>query len=171
MVSPVMHMRRTAMEDTEIAGQRIAKDEKVIMWYGAANRDPSVFPNPDQFDMMRDNVDKHLAFGHGVHRCLGNRVAQLQLKMAYERILERFPNITGPASRRSSPLFWCMRFRVCRSTSTAKTASVRLWWQPPDHRLSRFDLGLTGVKTIRGRPWRAIPARDPVRTSGPMRRP
>ena len=44
-----MHMRRTAMEDTEIAGQRIAKDEKVIMWYGAANRDPSVFPNPDQF--------------------------------------------------------------------------------------------------------------------------
>ena len=46
MVSPVMHMRRTAMEDTEIAGQRIAKDEKVIMWYGAANRDPAVFPTP-----------------------------------------------------------------------------------------------------------------------------
>jgi cytochrome P450 len=65
------------MEDTEIAGQRIAKDEKVIMWYGAANRDPAVFPDPDNFDMMRDNVEKHLAFGHGVHRCLGNRVAQL----------------------------------------------------------------------------------------------
>ena len=104
MVSPVMHMRRTAMEDTEIAGQRIAKDEKVIMWYGAANRDPSVFPNPDQFDMMRDNVDKHLAFGHGVHRCLGNRVAQLQLKMAYERILERFPNIYWTGKQKIEPI-------------------------------------------------------------------
>ena len=104
MVSPVMHMRRTAMEDTEVAGQRIAKDEKVVMWYGAANRDPSMFPNPDQFDMMRDNVDKHLAFGHGVHRCLGNRVAQLQLKMAYERILQRFPNIYWTGKQKIEPI-------------------------------------------------------------------
>ena len=104
MVSPVMHMRRTAMEDTELAGQRIAKDEKVIMWYGAANRDPAVFPDPDNFDMMRDNVEKHLAFGHGVHRCLGNRVAQLQLKMAYERILERFPNIYWTGKQKIEPI-------------------------------------------------------------------
>lgn len=93
MISPVKHMRRTAMEDTEINGQRIAKDEKVVMWYGGGNRDPEVFPNPDVFDMTRDNVSKHLAFGHGVHKCLGARVAQMQLRVAYEKIFARFPNI------------------------------------------------------------------------------
>ena len=104
MVSLVMHMRRTAMEDTEVAGQLIAKDEKVVMWYGAANRDPTVFPDPDKFDMTRDNVEKHLAFGHGVHRCLGNRVAQLQLKLAYERILDRFPNIHWTGRQKIEPI-------------------------------------------------------------------
>ena len=93
MVSPVKHMRRTAVEDTELNGQRIAKDEKVVMWYGAGNRDPEVFPNPDVFDMTRDNVSKHIAFGHGVHKCLGARVAQMQLRTAYEKIFDRFPNI------------------------------------------------------------------------------
>ncbi len=93
MVSPVKHMRRTALEDTELNGQRIAKDEKVVMWYGAANRDPDVFPNPDRFDLTRDNVAKHLAFGYGVHKCLGQRVAQMQLRVAYEQIFERFPDI------------------------------------------------------------------------------
>ncbi|RIJ21651.1 cytochrome P450 [Henriciella barbarensis] len=93
MVSPVKHMRRTAMEDTELNGQRIAKDEKVVMWYGAGNRDPEVFPNPDVFDMTRDNVGKHIAFGHGVHKCLGSRVAQMQLRVAYEQLFARFPKI------------------------------------------------------------------------------
>jgi hypothetical protein len=93
MVSPVKHMRRTALEDTEINGQRIAKDEKVVMWYGAGNRDPEVFANPDVFDMMRENVSKHIAFGHGVHKCLGARVAQMQLQVAYEQLFARFPKI------------------------------------------------------------------------------
>ncbi len=93
MVSPVKHMRRTATEDTELNGQRIAKDEKVVMWYGAANRDPDIFPNPDNFDLTRDNVSKHLAFGYGVHKCLGQRVAQMQLRVSYEKLFERFPNI------------------------------------------------------------------------------
>ena len=93
MVSPVKHMRRTALEETELNGQRIAKDEKVIMWYGAGNRDPDVFPNPDVFDMTRENVSKHIAFGHGIHKCLGSRVAQMQLRCAYEQIFQRFPNI------------------------------------------------------------------------------
>ena len=104
MVSPVMHMRRTAMEDTEIAGQRIAKDEKVVMWYGAANRDPAVFADPDVFDITRENAAKHLAFGHGVHRCLGNRIAQLQLRLAIEKILERFPNIHWTGKQTISPI-------------------------------------------------------------------
>ena len=104
MTSPVMHMRRTAIEDTEIAGQKIAKDEKVIMWYGAANRDPTVFPNPDVFDLTRDNVDKHVAFGYGAHRCLGSRIAQMQLRLAYERILERFPNIHWTGKQKIEPI-------------------------------------------------------------------
>ena len=93
MVSPVKHMRRTALEDTELNGQRIAKDEKVVMWYGAANRDPDVFPNPDVFDLTRANATKHLAFGYGTHKCLGQHVAQMQLRVAYEQIFARFPNI------------------------------------------------------------------------------
>ena len=93
MISPVMHMRRTAVQDTELNGQRIGKDEKIVLWYGAGNRDPSVFPDPDRFDMMRDNIDKHIAFGHGVHKCLGMRIAQMQLQLSYQKIFERFPNI------------------------------------------------------------------------------
>lgn len=100
LVSPVMFMRRTAMEDAEFSGQKIGKGEKVIMWYGAANRDPEVFEEPDKMDIHRHNADKHLAFGTGPHVCLGQRVANMQLKTAYTKILERFPNIrwTGKAS-------------------------------------------------------------------------
>lgn len=93
MVSPVMYMRRTALKDTEIRGQAIAKGEKAVMWYGAANRDPNVFPNPDQFDVTRDNAAKHIAFGMGSHVCMGQRVANMQLIAAYTQIFERFPNI------------------------------------------------------------------------------
>ena len=103
MVSPVMHMRRTAIEDTVLNGQAIAKDEKVVLWYGAANRDPNVFPNPDTFNMHRDNVEKHIAFGHGVHKCLGSRVAKLQLRMAFERIFDRFPNIHWTGKQKIAP--------------------------------------------------------------------
>lgn len=103
MVSPVQHMRRTALEDTVLNGQKISKDEKVVMWYGAANRDPDIFPDPDRFDMMRENVDKHLAFGHGVHKCLGSRIAQMQLRLAFEKIFERFPNIHWTGEQRISP--------------------------------------------------------------------
>ena len=103
MVSPVMHMRRTATEDTELNGQRIAKDEKVVLWYGAANRDPDVFPDPDRFDLTRDNVEKHIAFGHGVHKCLGSRIAKMQLRMVFERIFDRFPQIAWTGKQRIAP--------------------------------------------------------------------
>jgi cytochrome P450 len=103
MVSPVMHMRRTALEDTELNGQKIAKDEKLVLWYGAANRDSDVFPNPDTFDMHRNNVEKHIAFGHGVHKCLGSRIAKMQLRLAFERIFDRFPNITWTGKQTISP--------------------------------------------------------------------
>lgn len=103
MVSPVIHMRRTAMEDTEVNGQKIAKDEKLVLWYGAANRDPEIFPDPNTFNMLRDNVDKHVAFGHGVHKCLGSRIAKMQLRMAFERIFDRFPNIHWTGKQTISP--------------------------------------------------------------------
>ena len=103
MVSPVKHMRRTALADAEINGQRIAKDEKVVMWYGAGNRDPEVFPSPDVFDMTRENVSKHIAFGHGVHKCLGSRVAQMQLRTAYEQLFDRFPNIAFTGDIKYAP--------------------------------------------------------------------
>ncbi len=103
LISPVKHMRRTALDEAEVNGQRIAQDEKVVLWYGAANRDPEVFPDPDRFDMTRDNVDKHLAFGHGVHKCLGSRIAEMQLRLAYERIFDRFPNITWTGHEKIAP--------------------------------------------------------------------
>lgn len=93
MVSPVIYMRRTATKDTELAGQKIAAGEKVIMYYGAANRDSAVFENPDQLDVARPNADKHIAFGYGPHVCIGKRVAQIQLEEAYRQILARFPDM------------------------------------------------------------------------------
>ncbi|MFT3729242.1 MAG: cytochrome P450 [Terricaulis sp.] len=92
MVSPVMYMRRTATRDVEIGGQTIAEGEKVLMYYGAANRDPAMFDKPDQLDLERANADKHIAFGYGPHVCLGKRVAQIQLEEAYRQIMARYPN-------------------------------------------------------------------------------
>ena len=93
MVSPVIYMRRTALHDTQIADQQIAEGEKVIMYYGAANRDPTVFDNPDTLDVARSNANKHVAFGYGPHVCLGKRVAQIQLEEAYRQLLTRLPDI------------------------------------------------------------------------------
>ncbi|MDR6626299.1 cytochrome P450 [Caulobacter segnis] len=93
MVSPVIYMRRTATRDVEVNGQRIREGEKVIMYYGAANRDPAMFQNPDQLDVTRANAGKHIAFGYGPHTCVGKRVAQIQLEEAYRQILARFPDL------------------------------------------------------------------------------
>ncbi|MEQ1818320.1 MAG: cytochrome P450 [Terricaulis sp.] len=94
VVSPVIYMRRTATQDVDIGGQTIAEGEKVVMYYGAANRDPAMFQNPDALDVERANADKHIAFGYGPHVCIGKRVAQIQLQEAYSQILARFPNAT-----------------------------------------------------------------------------
>lgn len=93
MVSPVIYMRRTATKDAEIGGQKIGEGEKVIMYFGAANRDPAVFADPDQLDITRPNADKHIAFGYGPHVCIGKRVAQMQLEAVYEQLLPRFPDM------------------------------------------------------------------------------
>jgi cytochrome P450 len=93
MVSPVIYMRRTAVKDAEIADQKIAEGEKVIMYYGAANRDAAVFDAPDTLDVARPNANRHIAFGYGPHVCLGKRVAQIQLEEAYRQLLARLPDI------------------------------------------------------------------------------
>lgn len=103
MVSPVIYMRRTATQDTDIRGQSIAKGEKVLMYYGAANRDAEVFENPDVFDVTRANAKDHLAFGIGPHVCLGQRVANMQLESAYRQILARFPKISWTGEQVIAP--------------------------------------------------------------------
>ena len=103
LVSPVIHMRRTATRDAEIAGQRIGEGEKVVMWYGAANRDPSVFPDPDRFDVTRANAKDHIAFGRGPHVCLGQHIAEMQLDAAYRKILARFPEIAATGEMEIAP--------------------------------------------------------------------
>lgn len=103
MISPVIYMRRTATRDVEIAGQMIAKGEKVVMYYGPANRDPTVFDDPDVMDVGRHNASKHIAFGYGPHVCVGKRVAQLQLEAVLEKLLTRFPDLTYAGGIKIAP--------------------------------------------------------------------
>ena len=93
MISPVIHMRRTTTQEATIGKQKIGPGEKIIMWYGAANRDPAIFDRPNDFNIQRPNADKHLAFGIGRHTCLGKPIALMQLHEAYSQILQRFPDM------------------------------------------------------------------------------
>jgi cytochrome P450 len=88
--TPLTHMRRTALADAELGGRTIRAGDKVVMWYLSGNRDPDVFENPDAFVIDRPNARSHIAFGFGIHRCMGNRVAELQLRVLWEEILKRF---------------------------------------------------------------------------------
>jgi cytochrome P450 len=83
-------MRRTATRDTELAGKAIAKGDKVVMWYVSANRDEAVFEHPNEFRIDRPNARAHLAFGIGVHFCMGSRLAEMQLRVLWEETLSRF---------------------------------------------------------------------------------
>ena len=89
-ISPVIHMRRTSLVETKIRNQKIGPYEKISLWYGAANRDPDIFENPNKFNILRENADKHLAFGIGRHTCLGKPIALMQLKEFYSQFLQRF---------------------------------------------------------------------------------
>ena len=93
LISPVIYMRRTTREETQIGNQKIGPHEKVVMYYGAANRDPEIFDNPNKFDIERENAKKHLAFGYGRHLCLGKHMANMQLSEVYKQILTRFPDM------------------------------------------------------------------------------
>ena len=91
--TPVIHMRRTALQDYELGGKQIKEGDKVIMWYLSGNRDESVFPDPDKLVIDRPNARAHVAFGFGVHRCMGNRLAEMQLRVLWEEIMKRFHTV------------------------------------------------------------------------------
>jgi cytochrome P450 len=87
--SPIIHMRRTALGDAEIGGKRIRQGDKVVMWYVSGNRDETMIPDADRFIIEREKPRQHLAFGYGIHRCVGARLAELQLAILWEEILAR----------------------------------------------------------------------------------
>jgi cytochrome P450 len=91
--TPLAHMRRTALEDIDFRGKHIKKGDKVVMWYVSGNRDREAIENPDAFIIDRERPRAHMSFGYGIHRCVGNRLAELQLKIIWEEILHRFPRI------------------------------------------------------------------------------
>ena len=91
--TPLSYMRRTANQDCEIGGKQIKQGDQLLMWYLSGNRDEDVFPHANDLDIERPNVRQHLSFGFGIHRCMGNRLAELQLKILWEEILKRFEKI------------------------------------------------------------------------------
>ena len=91
--TPLAHMRRRALRDVEMHGQTIREGDKVVMWYVSGNRDERVFDKPGAFDIERGNARSHVSFGFGIHRCMGNRVGEMQLRIVWEEFLKRFHNV------------------------------------------------------------------------------
>jgi len=91
--TPLMHMRRTATRDLEFQGRQIKQGDKVVMWYLSGNRDESAIERPEEFIIDRPNPRHHISFGFGIHRCMGNRLAEMQLRVLWEEIMQRFDRV------------------------------------------------------------------------------
>ena len=91
--TPLAYMRRTAVKDSVLGGQNIKKGDKLLMWYVSGNRDSRSIEDADKFLIDRHNARRHLSFGFGIHRCMGNRLAEMQLRVLWEEIMTRFDNI------------------------------------------------------------------------------
>lgn len=91
--TPLAHMRRTANRDIDFQGKKIREGDKVVMWYISGNRDDEVIERPNDYIIDRERPRQHISFGFGIHRCVGNRLAELQLTIIWEEILKRFPEI------------------------------------------------------------------------------
>jgi cytochrome P450 len=91
--TPLAYMRRTATQDVELGGKTIRKGDKVAMWYVSGNRDEDAIDNPNDFIIDRANARHHVSFGFGIHRCMGNRLAEMQLRIIWEEILKRFRKV------------------------------------------------------------------------------
>ncbi len=102
--TPLSYMARRALADVEIRGKTIRTGDKVAMWYISANRDEAKFEDPDRFWIERPNARQHISFGFGIHRCMGNRLAEMQLRILWEELLQRYPKIevVGPPVRVAS---------------------------------------------------------------------
>ena len=125
-VSPLMHFRRTATRDTEIGGQPIAAGEKVVMWSASANRDERVFQDPDRFDVTRQTPGVvHTAFGSGIHKCLGQHLARLELTSMYRELLARVPDMepAGDVEYVRSNLFYGLKAMPVRFTPSARNGT------------------------------------------------
>ena len=103
-VTPLAHMRRTVTKDYEFRGQQMKADDKVIMWYASGNRDERSIKDPEKFLVDRERARNHISFGFGLHRCMGNRMAEMQLRVLWEEIQQRFERIEvmGPEVRTPS---------------------------------------------------------------------
>ena len=91
--TPLAYMRRTATQDVELAGQQIKQGDRVLMWYVSGNRDERAIARPNEFIIDREHARRHLSFGFGIHRCMGNRVGEMQVRILWEEILQRFERI------------------------------------------------------------------------------
>jgi cytochrome P450 len=118
--TPLAHMRRVAKRDVVLGGQTIREGDKVAMWYASGNRDEAQFPErADEVWIDRPRVRGHMAFGYGIHRCVGNRLAELQLRILWEEILVRFEDIEVLAEPGRTPSsfvkgYWRMPVRINR---------------------------------------------------------
>ena len=102
--TPLTHMRRVANQDIEVGGKTIKAGDRVVMWYVSGNRDERHIENPNQFIIDRKRAREHLSFGFGIHRCMGNRLAEMQIKVLWEEILKRFSHVevVGEPARTAS---------------------------------------------------------------------
>jgi cytochrome P450 family 142 subfamily A polypeptide 1 len=118
-VSPILNMRRTATCDHSRHGQQIRAGEQVLLLYGAANRDPRAFPDPDTLDVTRPH-NRHLAFGAGTHLCLGAHLARLEIRVLFEELLRRMPDweLACPAEPRIVPATFTRAYDRIRITFT-----------------------------------------------------
>jgi cytochrome P450 len=123
---PVHHFRRTALADTEIRGVRIRENDKVVLWYPAANRDEEIFPDADAFDVGR-SPNEHLGFGIGEHFCLGANLARLELQVIVRELVRRLPDMTlaaAPRRLRSNFINGVKEMRVRFTPQARRQAAV-----------------------------------------------
>jgi len=120
--TPIAHMRRTATRDVEFQGKTIRKGDKVVLWYNSGNRDESVFPDADRWDPARENARRHLSFGYGIHRCLGARLAELQLVTLIEAMAARDMDVKLQGEPLRLPSCFTNGFEQMMVTMTRKEA-------------------------------------------------
>ena len=140
--TPLAHMRRTALTDFEFRGKQIKAGDKVVMWYVSGNRDDEVIERPNAYIIDRKNPRQHLSFGFGIHRCVGNNLAEMQLRVIWEEILKRFPRIEVMDEPNSCLLGLHKGIRVFASADTGVglTRTLTVLGQPsaiPSFRIDR----------------------------------